>query len=208
LFNLTNEKENIIDLINFLFEKRIKKEALSFLQSSISQPIVHTSRMFKLENFCTSIVVPLCMHPKNNNSIICYDLRYDPTNLLQMTALEILEIWKGKDKIKDKPFVWKVERQLMLMRLCKEFHTKNGYNQPFDWMVITKDIEKLTGTKMAKDCARNKYEHMKKLWKAWSDLRFKVTGTGWDQSTGRVTLDDEWWDRLKKVNIFNVLCHS
>lgn len=39
---------------------------------------------------------------------------------------------------------------------------------------------------------------MKCLWRNWSDLRFNVTGVGWNVVTGTVEADDEWWKRNLK----------
>ncbi len=90
-------KEKQEKLFAYLFKMRNKKLALEFLQQNMGKPIVHTSRMFASEYFCTSIIVPLVMHPKNSNAVICYDLRYSPENLLKLSYQEILDIWQGKN---------------------------------------------------------------------------------------------------------------
>ena len=45
--------------------------------------------MFPAVHGCTAMVVPVALHPSNKNSIIVYDLRYDPDDLINLSAEEI-----------------------------------------------------------------------------------------------------------------------
>ena len=115
---------------------------------------------------------------------------------------------KRKGESKAPSFNWTDSQTITLMLVLKDYHTKFGYNKSYDWAIVNKAFFKRTGIDLSthgKTVARNKVEHMKKLWRNWSDLRFKVTGAGWDRDTGMVTLPDECWDSFKKVHILILL---
>ncbi|MBN1379610.1 MAG: exodeoxyribonuclease I [Gammaproteobacteria bacterium] len=76
-------------LYEFAFKLRNKQEALNSLNVKDMQPIVHTSNMFANQYACTSVVVPVALHPQNKNGVIVYDLRYDPTDLINADSKEI-----------------------------------------------------------------------------------------------------------------------
>ncbi len=78
-------------LYDFFFKLRRKAEVLQHINLKQPQPIVHTSRMFCRDEGCSTLMLPLVMHPKNKNSLIAYDLRIDPQQLLQLSADEIRE---------------------------------------------------------------------------------------------------------------------
>ncbi len=78
-------------LFDFFFNLRRKQAVLQQIDLKNKTPFVHTSRMFCRDEGCTSIMMPLAMHPKNRNSVIAYDLRIDPTQLLTMNAEQIKE---------------------------------------------------------------------------------------------------------------------
>ncbi len=76
-------------LYDFAFQLRNKHKALESLSVKAMQPIVHTSNMFPNKYGCTSVVVPVALHPQNKNGIIVYDLRHDPAELIQAGSEEI-----------------------------------------------------------------------------------------------------------------------
>lgn len=76
-------------LFEFALKLRNKDSVRSLLNWQLQQPIVHVSNKIPAERGCLSLFVPLAIHPTNKNGIICYDLHYDPTDLL---ALDIDEI--------------------------------------------------------------------------------------------------------------------
>ncbi len=55
------------------------------------KPVLHTSAMFPARDFCTRLVMPLAMHPINNNGVICYDLSVDPMPLLTLSVEQLRE---------------------------------------------------------------------------------------------------------------------
>tara|TARA_R110001583_G_scaffold15292_7_gene63031 strand:+ start:3841 stop:5283 length:1443 start_codon:yes stop_codon:yes gene_type:complete len=76
-------------LYRYLFELRRKPAVADLIDVAQRKPLVHISGMFPVEQGCMAIVVPLCMHPKNKNSVIVFDLHQDPTPLFELTAEEI-----------------------------------------------------------------------------------------------------------------------
>ncbi|MDD5228523.1 MAG: exodeoxyribonuclease I [Methylococcales bacterium] len=76
-------------LFQFLFEHRTKAQALKLLAVGTGTPACHISGMYPATQNCLAIVLPLCVHPKNANEIIVYDLSVDPTPLLTLSAEEI-----------------------------------------------------------------------------------------------------------------------
>jgi len=54
-------------------------------------PFVHSSGMFSSSLGSTTLVAPIVPMPGNPNCILCYDLRFDPMDLLNLDPLEIRE---------------------------------------------------------------------------------------------------------------------
>ena len=65
-------------LYDWLFQLRRKQKAAGQLDLVGHEPVLHTSRMYPSETGCTTLVVPLIGELGNNNSVLVYDLRYDP----------------------------------------------------------------------------------------------------------------------------------
>lgn len=76
-------------LYDWLFNLRNKHEAAGQLDLLQKPMVVHSSRMFPAEWGCTTLIMPLAMSMTNKNQVICYDLRYDPTPLLDLDAEQI-----------------------------------------------------------------------------------------------------------------------
>lgn len=76
-------------LFEFALRLRSKDSVRSLLNWQLQQPIVHVSNKIPAERGCLSLFVPLAIHPRNKNGIICYDLQYDPTDLLELDATDI-----------------------------------------------------------------------------------------------------------------------
>lgn len=76
-------------LYDFYFQHRNKRRVSSLLDFENIKPVLHTSSMFPSEYCCTALVAPLAQHPTNNNGVIVYDLRYNPQELIDLSADEI-----------------------------------------------------------------------------------------------------------------------
>jgi len=78
-------------LYDYVFERRRKQTLAPLLNLNERKPIVHVSRMYPSEYCGTALVVPLAKDPNNNNGIIVYDLRHDPSDLIELDADTIRE---------------------------------------------------------------------------------------------------------------------
>lgn len=76
-------------LFRFLWQNRLKNAALGLLKPGRFEPVVHVSGRYPAAKSCLALVVPLCPHPVNGNSILVYDLSVDPKPLLELSAEEI-----------------------------------------------------------------------------------------------------------------------
>lgn len=76
-------------LFDYLFKLRNKREVAALLDVAEKKPVLHTSAMFPALRFCTTLVMPLAMHPDNKNGVICYDLSVDPEPLLSLSVADI-----------------------------------------------------------------------------------------------------------------------
>lgn len=93
-------KEKQPKLYDYVFQLRNKRKVSEKLDLENHKPVLHTSGMIPTEFACTALVVPLIPHPLNSNGVVVYDLRYDPTDLIQLSADEIRErIYTTKEEL-------------------------------------------------------------------------------------------------------------
>lgn len=71
-------------LYEYLFNLRRKKSVLDQLYPLGKHPIVHVSSMYPAKQLCTTVVLPLTVHPTNPNGVICFDLTKDPSDLIEL----------------------------------------------------------------------------------------------------------------------------
>ncbi len=76
-------------LFAFVLRLRKKEEVWKYLNIFEKSPVYHTSGMFTSEKGCTSMVIPIAADPNNSNHIIAYDLRYDPSEMLESAPDQI-----------------------------------------------------------------------------------------------------------------------
>lgn len=76
-------------LFRYLFKLRKKQEVWKQIDLYKRTPFLHTSGMFTTEQGCTTMVAPLTVDPVNGNCVLCYDLRHDPTPLIELTEAEV-----------------------------------------------------------------------------------------------------------------------
>ncbi len=76
-------------LFAYALQLRSKDTVRSLLNWQLQQPIVHVSNKIPANRGCLGLFLPLAMHPRNKNGIICYDLHYDPSDLLELSIEEI-----------------------------------------------------------------------------------------------------------------------
>lgn len=71
-------------LYEYVFASRGKRDAAALLNWRDRNVVLHVSRRIPALLGCISPVVPLAPHPRNRNSVICFDLRHDPAPLLTL----------------------------------------------------------------------------------------------------------------------------
>jgi len=76
-------------LFDFALKLRNKDSVRSLLNWQLLQPIVHVSNKIPADRGCLALMLPLAIHPTNKNGIICYDLHYDPSDLLNLSIEDI-----------------------------------------------------------------------------------------------------------------------
>ena len=69
-------------LYDYLFQLRRKQAVLKLLYPLGKSAVLHVSSKYPATRGCAAIVLPLCQHPVNRNSIICFDLGTSPESLL------------------------------------------------------------------------------------------------------------------------------
>lgn len=78
-------------LFDYVVHNRDKHSARKMLDMGTRKPALHVSSKFPAANGCLSPVMPIAAHPSNKNCVIVYDLRVDPTPLLELPPDEIFE---------------------------------------------------------------------------------------------------------------------
>jgi hypothetical protein len=63
----------------------------------------------------------------------------------------------------------------------------------------------MTGINLSKIQVKNKWDRLKNDWSIWQKLVRKQTGTGWDSTRGVISMDNEWWKKMKKVSVYWLL---
>jgi len=76
-------------LYEYVLNNKNKQAVSKLLDLSKQEPLLHSSGMIRSEYGSTAMVVPLAQHPSNSNGIIVYDLRQDPSALINEEPEEI-----------------------------------------------------------------------------------------------------------------------
>ena len=76
-------------LYQFLWQHRLKAEAIQLLQFGSFKPVVHISGKYPARKNCLAIVLPVCRHPTNSNGVVVYDLSVDPEPMLSLSVEDI-----------------------------------------------------------------------------------------------------------------------
>lgn len=102
---------------------------------------------------------------------------------------------------KEKHYVWSPSTTMKFLTICRDYQKKHGFEQPFSWPEIAEQLQDQTGKPSDWLCVKNKFGHMKTIWRTWTDLRLSETGLGFDHQTGRILADDSWWEKKIKVRL-------
>lgn len=87
-------------LFNYLFSMKDKKQVQKLVNLENKNPFVYTSGRYSAEFEKTTIAFPLTAG--KNNSIVVYDLRYDPTQFFELSEKQLADIlfakWEDRQK--------------------------------------------------------------------------------------------------------------
>ena len=78
-------------LYDYVYQRRRKNDVAPLLNLHDRTPVIHVSRMYPSDYCGTALVVPLAKDPTNANGIIVYDLRHDPSDLINEDAATLRE---------------------------------------------------------------------------------------------------------------------
>jgi len=84
-------KERQPKLYDYCYELRNKSRVNALIDLNTRKPLLHVSSRFPASKGCSTLIAPLLQHPRNNNSVICYDLSVDPQPILSLSAQEVSE---------------------------------------------------------------------------------------------------------------------
>jgi exodeoxyribonuclease-1 len=76
-------------LYDYMYKHRKKTDVSQLLNMRTHDAVLHVSSMYSTERGAIAMVMPLCMHPTNKNSIVVYDLSNDPADFLEIDAEEV-----------------------------------------------------------------------------------------------------------------------
>ncbi len=82
-------KEKQPRLFEYQLKMRNKQLVAEQLNVTSKQPVLHVSSKYPAKDGCIAMVAPLVNHPINKNSVVVYDLRVDPTKMIELSAEEI-----------------------------------------------------------------------------------------------------------------------
>ncbi len=73
-------------LYRYVYETRFKHRVAALVDPIGRRPFLHVSGRLPRENGYTALMIPLCQHPTNRNSVICFNLMGNPRVLLEQDA--------------------------------------------------------------------------------------------------------------------------
>lgn len=76
-------------LFDYVYKLRNKRVVQTEIDMKTRKPLLHVSVMYPATQGCLALVMPICLHPTNNNGIIVYDLREDPKTWAELSVDEI-----------------------------------------------------------------------------------------------------------------------
>ncbi len=76
-------------LFDYVYRLRDKKEVQTEIDLDHRKPVLHVSATYSSRLGCLALIMPICIHPQNNNGIIVYDLRKNPDDWMSLSSDEI-----------------------------------------------------------------------------------------------------------------------
>jgi exodeoxyribonuclease-1 len=76
-------------LYDYMYNHRKKAAVSQLFNLRTHEALLHVSSRYSAERGAIAMVMPLCMHPTNKNSIVVYDLSNDPADFITIDAEEV-----------------------------------------------------------------------------------------------------------------------
>ncbi len=76
-------------LYDFFFKLKNKQAVKDLIDVFNMTPLVHTSSRIPASQGCTSWIAPMAFHHQNKNAVICFNLTFDPSPLIELSVDEI-----------------------------------------------------------------------------------------------------------------------
>ena len=76
-------------LFDYMYGLRKKNEVSKLLNLRTHEAVLHVSSMYSTERNAIAMVMPICQHPTNKNSIIVYNLSQVPDDFMEIDAEEL-----------------------------------------------------------------------------------------------------------------------
>jgi exodeoxyribonuclease-1 len=93
-------KQHQPKLWDFYFSLRQKQRVLELLDWTHLNPVLHVSSRYAADRGCLAMVVPLTVHPDQQNKVIVYDLDVDPTPLIELDSTDIADrVFTSRDAL-------------------------------------------------------------------------------------------------------------
>jgi len=85
-------KEAQPKLFDYFFDLRKKANVNRLIQFDFKSPLVYVSGIISAKQGCTTLILPICAHPSNTNTVICIDLNTDCSIFSRLNESELRDL--------------------------------------------------------------------------------------------------------------------
>lgn len=79
-------------LFEYYFALRKKSKVNELIRYDFKSPLIYVSGSIGPQHACTTLILPLTVHPQNPNAVICLDLNRDPSKLFNSDPSQLKEL--------------------------------------------------------------------------------------------------------------------
>ncbi|KAL1156197.1 hypothetical protein V6Z11_A08G075900 [Gossypium hirsutum] len=113
------------------------------------------------------------------------------TSAIEVSGEKVKAVW---DKRLTETFCDICIKEILKGNRLGTHFTKDG------WLKIMINFEKETGKAFSQRQLKNRWDALKKEWKAWKKLKGEDTGLGWNPIKRTVDASDDWWESRLKIH--------
>lgn len=143
---------------------RHKRRVSEILSLSEPKPILHVSGMYGVERGCLAVVWPLGIHPVNKNEVIVWDLKEDPSILMELSAQAIHDrlftatehLPEGVSRLPIKTL--SLNRSPFVLSALKALSDSRAAELGLDWQVVLSNTMKAKQLRLALDLWKKVYQ--------------------------------------------------